>query len=202
MDNAIEFQLPAWLSKYVQTYTPTLNAETRMEFIIKAALHNVHQNTGGPFAAGVFAMDSGRLVGIGVNLVTTQNLSMLHAEIVALATAQRSLGTHDLAGPDMAEYELFTSAEPCAMCFGALPWSGIRRLVCAARSEDAEHIGFDEGPKSANWQGELEQRGIAVERDLYRHSAIHVFQEYAEKGGPIYNSGKNPLTTRRAPPAL
>jgi hypothetical protein len=33
------------------------------------------------------------------------------------------------------------------MCFGAIPWSGRRRLVSGARSSDAEDIGFDEGPK-------------------------------------------------------
>jgi hypothetical protein len=34
--------------------------------------------------------------------------------------------------------------------FGAVPWSGVRRLACGARDEDASDIGFDEGPKMAD----------------------------------------------------
>jgi tRNA(Arg) A34 adenosine deaminase TadA len=159
-----------------------------MDFIIGAAMENVKHGTGGPFAAGIFAIDSGELVGLGVNLVTTENLSILHAEMVAFVTAQRALGTYDLGGPGMAAHELVTSAEPCAMCFGAIPWSGVRRVVCGARSEETEQIGFDEGPKSRSWESDLQQRGIAVMRDVGRDQAIEVFSEYVRRGGQIYNS--------------
>ena len=46
---------------------------------------------------------------------------------------------------DLLADEMVASTQPCAMCLGATPWSGIRRLVCGARDEDAEEIGFDEG---------------------------------------------------------
>lgn len=76
------------------------------------------------------------------------------------------------------------------MCFGAVPWSGVSRLVCAARDDDARSIGFDEGPKTADWQPALEQRGITVVRDLLRKEAVTVLQEYAASGGTIYNAGR------------
>ena len=184
----IEIHLPSWLAAYAQSYVPTTSLPARMEFVIGAAMGNVEHATGGPFAAGIFAIDSGELVGIGVNLVTAENLSILHAEMVAFVTAQRALGTYDLGGPGLAAHELMTSAEPCAMCFGAVPWSGVRRVVCGARSEDAERIGFDEGPKSQNWESDLQQRGIAVMRDICRNQAVRAFSEYTRRGGQIYNS--------------
>jgi tRNA(Arg) A34 adenosine deaminase TadA len=92
-----------------------------MLFVIDTARRNVVENTGGPFAAGVFEMHTGRLISLGVNLVTTEKLSVLHAEMVALMIAQRNFGTYDLGVTGTAFHELFTSAEPCAMCFGAIP---------------------------------------------------------------------------------
>ena len=84
-------------------------------------------------------------------------------------------------------HELVTSVEPCAMCLGAVPWSGVRRLVCGARGEDACAIGFDEGAKPADWVRGLESRGIEVQRDVLRAAAVAVLRRYVEEGGVLYN---------------
>ena len=75
------------------------------------------------------------------------------------------------------------------MCLGAIPWSGLRRLVCAARDEDARAAGFDEGAKPCDWAEEFLRRGIAVTRDVMRREAASVLETYARGGGPIYNPG-------------
>jgi tRNA(Arg) A34 adenosine deaminase TadA len=75
------------------------------------------------------------------------------------------------------------------MCLGVTVWSGVSRLACAGRDEDAREIGFDEGPKHPEWVAELEKRGIAVERDLERDSSIDVLRHYLSTGGNIYNAG-------------
>ena len=76
------------------------------------------------------------------------------------------------------------------MCMGVTVWSGVSRLVCAGRGEDAREIGFDEGPKHPDWVAELERRGIAVERDLERSSSVDVLRHYLATGGDIYNAGE------------
>jgi tRNA(Arg) A34 adenosine deaminase TadA len=101
--------------------------------------------------------------------------------------AQQVLGRFDLGGEDQPPYALVSSTEPCAMCFGSVPWSGVRRLVCGARDEDARSIGFDEGPKMLDWASALEERGISVTRDTCRDEAAAVLRDYAEHGGVIYN---------------
>ena len=131
----------------------------------------------------------GKLISLGVNIVEASNCSVLHAEIVAIALAQKALGRYDLSDGGKEDYELVTSTEPCAMCFGAVPWSGVSTLVCGARDEDARSIGFDEGPKLADWVEALESRGITVVRDVLREEAAAVLREYAEGGGTIYNAG-------------
>ena len=197
----IAFSLPAWVPAFVQAAfgqaagVPA-TVEDRMRLVIAAAWRNVEAGTGGPFAAAVFERDSGRLVALGVNLVTTQGLSLLHAEMVALAAAQRALGRWDLGGAGLPAHELVTSTEPCAMCFGAIPWSGVRRVVAGATDSDARAIGFDEGPKPADWRRALEDRGIAVLSEVLRDEACAVLQAYARRGGAIYNGGGDSSSDR------
>lgn len=141
---------------------------------------------GGPFGAIVVDGETGELVGMGANLVLKRKLSIAHAEIVAITNAQAALDTHDLRQAHHGKYELITSCEPCAMCFGALFWCGLSRLVCCARSEDALAIGFDEGDKPTEWAEALRKRGIEVVRDVLRPQAIAALQAYHRELGTLY----------------
>jgi len=186
----IEIRLPTWMAPLIAEREHGLTSvESRMRFAIELAGANVEHRTGGPFGAAIFEPDNGRLIGAGVNLVESSNCSIAHAEMIAIVTAQQTVGHYDL-GRGSALYELVTSAEPCAMCLGAIPWSGVRRVVCAARGEDACEIGFDEGAKPADWVGALQQREIEVVRDVLREQSQAVLQQYARSGGVIYNPGQ------------
>jgi len=107
-----------------------------MRLAIALARENVERQTGGPFGAAVFD-EKGHLVAPGVNVVVTGNCSILHAEMVAIALAQKKLARYDIGDEGRSHYTLAASTEPCAMCFGAIPWSGVTRLECGARDEDA-----------------------------------------------------------------
>jgi len=191
----VTIQLPAWVENYLDTVPKIYkNVDDRMRFVLALSRQNVQNETGGPFAAAVFEND-GRLVAAGVNLVITSKCSVFHAEIVTLALAQRVMGRYDLSDGGRLHYDLIATSEPCAMCFGAIPWSGVQRLVCGARDEDARAIGFDEGPKISDWVSALNDRGIAVLRDVLRTDAVAVLQDYVTAGGTIYNAGRPKGTT-------
>ncbi|MEX2354105.1 MAG: nucleoside deaminase, partial [Gammaproteobacteria bacterium] len=113
----LKIDLPDWPGQFALTWTDTLDINQRMEFVIAASQRTVQEGTGGPFAAAIFEQDTGKLVALGINLVTTRGLSILHAEIVAITLAQTKLNTYDL-GSGKSQYELVTSTEPCAMCLG------------------------------------------------------------------------------------
>lgn len=187
----LTLNLPLWLGKFLsgaKSAYPTI--EDRMRFAIELSRLNVEHGTGGPFGAAVFDMRDGSLCAPGVNLVLATNCSVLHAEIVALILAQRRVGAFDLSAEGLPPYELVTSTEPCAMCLGAVPWSGVRRLVCGARGEDAERIGFDEGDKPPAWREALERRGISVVQDVCRDEAVAALKDYSERSGLIYNPNR------------
>jgi len=182
-------ELPEWVSDLVERRGEIYcSAEERMELAIELARRNVEYGTGGPFGAAIVERRTGRLLALGVNLVVPTHCSVAHAEVVAIVLAQQRVGHYDLGGPGMPAYELVTSTEPCAMCLGAVVWSGVRSLVCGARDEDARRIGFDEGPKPVAWQMQLERRRISVAVDVCRRQAVGVLEEYIAQGGPVYNA--------------
>jgi tRNA(Arg) A34 adenosine deaminase TadA len=181
-----ELALPDWLGPFLASWSQPLDTpEQRMRLAIGLADENVHRQSGGPFGAIVVAEDSGRLLGAGVNLVTALGLSLAHAEMIALSLAQDAAATWNL-GAD-APTQLVTSCEPCAMCFGAVPWSGVGSLLWGARREDAEAAGFDEGDKPADWIQALERRGIRTRGEVLRDEAAAVLVRYASGNGAIYH---------------
>ena len=185
----LNLRLPEWVGERLcdpERVYPT--AEDRMRLVIELSRLNIERGTGGPFGAGVFDIETHRLLAPGVNVVVPCHCSIAHGEMMAMVLAQQLTGSYDLGGEGMAGHELVTSTEPCAMCLGAIPWAGVTRVVCGARESDARAIGFDEGPKHPDWVGELERRGIEVLRDVCRAEAAAVLQQYAHTGGLIYNA--------------
>lgn len=186
---AVTLRLPEWVGEFLaDPATVYVTAQERMGLAVALARENVRRGTGGPFGAAIFERETGRLVAPGVNLVVASGCSVFHAEMVAIMVAQQIVGDFDLGAEGQLPYELVASTEPCAMCLGATPWSGVRGLVCGARGEDAEEIGFDEGSKPAGWIRLLEDRGISVVMDVRREEAVSVLREYVQRGGDIYNS--------------
>jgi tRNA(Arg) A34 adenosine deaminase TadA len=184
---AMTFQLPDWIDRLIDPERAYPGVDEQMDLVIDLSRRNVELGTGGPFGAAVFEQESGRLVAPGVNLVVPSSSAIAHAEIVAVALAGVATGGFDLGRPDLPRTVLVASTEPCAMCFGAVPWSGVSGLICGARDEDARAVGFDEGPKVADWETALVERGIGVTRDVHRPEARAVLEAYATAGGTIYN---------------
>lgn len=185
--SSVTITLPAWVEFAVDWDRRYDSDDDKMHLAIALSRLNVENETGGPFAAAVFAPDTGGLVGIGVNSVVRLNCSALHAEIVALMLAEQQLASFSLAAPGLPRHELVTSCEPCAMCLGATLWSGVKRLVCGATRSDATCLGFDEGPVFNASYEYLAHAGIEIAREVCRAEARAVLELYRSKSGPIYN---------------
>jgi tRNA(Arg) A34 adenosine deaminase TadA len=193
---SVHVSLPEWVSELVKPGTVFHTMEDRMRLAIALADRNISEKTGGPFGAAIFEVESGKLVAPGVNLVVVGACSLAHAEIMAFMIAQQSLGTFDLGAPNLPAMELVTSAQPCIQCWGAVWWSGIKRLVTGASCEQTEKLtGFDEGPVPPNWAELLRRRlpetsHIEVIENVLSDEACAVLKRYKDLGGKIYNAGK------------
>ena len=179
--------LPDWIDQVVDWNGEYATDEAKMRVAIDLAAANVRRKTGGPFGAAIFATRTHRLVSVGVNSVVRLNNSVAHAEMMAIMRAEQRVGSYSLHGPD-GDHVLATSCDPCAMCLGAVLWSGVRGLVSGAGRDDALAIQFDEGPVFPESYAYLESRGIAIARGVLRDEAAAVLDLYRQLGGPIYNA--------------
>ena len=114
----------------------TVTAEQFLARSIRLATANV-LNSGGPFGAMIVTADGQTFD--GVNRVTADNDPTAHAEVTAIRTAFRELGTFDLSGAT-----LYTSCEPCPMCLASALWARVGSVVYAADRHDAASVGFDD----------------------------------------------------------
>lgn len=177
---------PLWCEEVLRDYPPPVSAEERMRLVVGLARHNVERGTGGPFGAAVFERRSGALVSIGVNAVVRLRNACLHAEVVALVNAQAAVGSHLLIDSPRAAYELVSSSEPCAMCLGAIHWCRIGSVIWAAPRENAEALGFDEGPAPEPFVEHLRARGVSVTQGPLADLAARVVASYKQAGGQLY----------------
>ncbi len=185
----ITLSLPDWVQPELDKLpTHFATVEERMAQVIHFSRLNFMYKTGGPFAAGIFERDSGKLITMGVNRVVPSSCSSAHAEIMALSVAQKKLGTFDLGGEGQPAHQIVINGQPCAMCFGAIPWSGVRSVVTAAHGYEVEALtGFDEGPVHPNWIHELEKRDIEVITDVLRKEACNALAAFGRSGQIVYN---------------
>ncbi len=103
---------------------------------VRRACDNVADD-GGPF--GALVVRGGTVVATGVNRVTADLDPTAHAEVAAIRTACRQLGSFSLAG-----CVLLASCEPCPMCMAAAMWARLDRVVYAADRVEAAQAGFDD----------------------------------------------------------
>ena len=185
---AVLITWPEWIDDTVTFGTRYDTDEDRMRLAIELARQNVSRGTGGPFGAAIFERSTGELLSVGVNSVVRLNNSTLHAEMLAIMMAQHRLRSFTLAGSPPTSYELVSSCDPCAMCLGAVLWSGVRRLVTGADRDDATALSFEEGPVFPQSYTYLEERGVSITRSVLRQDAAGVLELYRRQGGQIYNA--------------
>jgi len=90
-----------------------------MQIAIDEARRGIRAGDGGPF--GSVIVKNGVVIGKGHNEVVKQKDPTCHGEVMAIRDACTKLGTFDLSGS-----VLYTTAQPCPMCRGAILWANIR----------------------------------------------------------------------------
>ena len=152
---------------------PAANPTEFMRRAIALALENVRSGRGGPFAALI--VKNGKVLAEGTNRVTSNNDPTAHAEIVAIREACRVLGDFQISG-----CELYSTCEPCPMCFGALYWARPARIFYAGTAADAAAAGFDDAFIYQELTQKPERRRIPMTQ-LLREDALPIFSAWAQQ---------------------
>jgi len=114
--------------------------KNKLDFLSLSAaegLRGIRAKHGGPF--GAIIVREGKIIGRGHNRVLISNDPTQHAEITAIYQASKKLKRFDLSDCD-----IYSSTEPCPMCFSAIHWARIRKIVYSTTIADVKRLGFNE----------------------------------------------------------
>ena len=147
-----------------------------MQLAIDEARQGIAAGDGGPFESVI--VKNGEIVGRGHNRVIAKNDPTCHGEMEAIRAACRNLNTYDLTG-----CELYTTAEPCPMCLGAILWSNISAVYYGCTRQVSAAIVFrDEAFYRQLNNGETPTKV----QELDRSACLELFSDYAAKEAQRY----------------
>lgn len=107
-----------------------------MELAIKEARKNLKSMHGGPFGACI--VKGNRVIAVARNRVL-QTDATAHAEVNAIRKASELLKTYNLSG-----CTIYSTTEPCPMCFSAIHWARIDKVIYGTSIVHARELGFNE----------------------------------------------------------
>ncbi len=146
-----------------------------MRLAMEEARRGIENDDGGPFGA-VIVRDE-KVVSRAHNEVLKRNDPTAHAEILAIREASSILGSFDLS-----TCEIYSTSQPCPMCFAAIFWARIKRLIFGTTSKDVAKIGFDDSLIYDVIRGEVEAEEMEVV-NLDREGCRAVLEEWERRPG-------------------
>ena len=125
-----------------------------MRLAIEEARKNLRKMDGGPFGACI--VKSGKVLAVTRNTVLKKDAAC-HAEVNAIRKTSKKLKTYDLSG-----CIIYSTTEPCPMCFSAIHWARIDSVIFGTRIIDAKKIGFNELSISAKKMKSLGKSRVKI----------------------------------------
>jgi len=108
-----------------------------MEAALSEAYRGCTRGDGGPFGAVI--VSKGEIVARGHNEVLKRGEPTRHAEMCAISKAARFFRSHLFLGA-----EIYSTTEPCVMCFAAIHWARMPRVYFGTTIRDVNALGFNE----------------------------------------------------------
>jgi guanine deaminase len=147
--------------------------EAYMRQAIEAARRGVESGQT-PFGACI--VKDGTVVVAAHNVVWESTDITAHAEVRAIRLACRALQTIDLSG-----CAIYSTCEPCPMCFSACHWARIARIVHGASIQDAADFGFNELPISNTTLKQLGDSAVEIVPGCLRDENRELFRLWASR---------------------
>jgi tRNA(Arg) A34 adenosine deaminase TadA len=149
--------------------------EEYMRRAIEEARRNITDQTGGPFGACI--VRDGRVLAVARNSVLAEDATC-HAEINAIRLASKELGTFDLSGS-----VIYSTTEPCPMCFSAIHWAHIDAIYYGTSIEDVKKLGFNELCISNTAMKELGGASVDLHYPLLYDECINMLEDWKKQSG-------------------
>ena len=119
-----------------------------MRIALTQAYSGIKRISGGPF--GCCIVKNNKVIAKAHNTVLKDNDPTAHAEINAIKNAAKNLKKVHLKN-----CSLYTTTEPCPMCFAAIHWAQIKTVIYGTKISHAKRLGFNELNVSAKKMKQL-----------------------------------------------
>lgn len=149
------------------------NHEHFMQLALDKAKEGIDKRQS-PFGACI--VKEGKVISCEHNIVWKSTDITAHAEIHAIRDANLKLNSIDLSG-----CVIYSTCEPCPMCFTAIHWARIEKIYYGARIEDAKRYGFNELTVSNELLKNHGNSKVEFEGDFMRKKCVELFEYWASK---------------------
>ncbi len=142
------------------------------EMFMRFAIEKAHEGIKkGQTPFGACIVKDGKALAITHNTVWKNMDITAHAEINAIREACRKLGSISLPG-----CTIYTTCEPCSMCFSACRWARIKRIVYGATIEDSKKFGFNEIMHTNRVIAGFEENSTEIIDNFMREECLNLFK--------------------------
>ncbi|MBF0122561.1 MAG: nucleoside deaminase [Candidatus Omnitrophica bacterium] len=128
-----------------------------------------------PFGACI--VKDGQVIACDHNVVWGTTDITAHGEIHTIREACAARGSIDLSGST-----IYSTTEPCPMCFSAIHWARIQRIVYGASIADAQRAGFNELAISNVLMKKEGGSPVVVEGGCLVEECVALFEEWKNSG--------------------
>ena len=153
--------------------------EEMMLRAVREARKNLTTMEGGAFGACIVRGDT--VVAVARNTVLKHDATC-HAEVNAIRKASRKLGTYDLS-----ECHIYSTTEPCPMCFSAIHWARMPLIAYGTNIADVKRLGFNELTISNRRMKSLGGSSVEIVSGCLRNECLLLLAEWeGSKNRTVY----------------
>lgn len=147
-----------------------------MKEAINEAYKGIKSKHGGPFGAVV--VKNNKIIGKGHNMVLKNSDPTAHGEVSAIRNACKNVKAFNLQGAT-----IYTTAEPCPMCLGAILWANIKNIYYGCSVNDTKHIGFKDEEFYKKFKVTKSKFNI---KQIDKEECLKLFKDYKNSEKTLY----------------
>lgn len=141
-----------------------------MRLAITEARINLRSGDGGPFGACI--VKGNKVIAVSRNKVLKSDASA-HAEINCIRLASKRLKNFDLSG-----CTIYSTTEPCPMCFSAIHWARLDEVIYGTGIADVSCRGFNELKISAICLKKIGKSRVKITRGFLRGECLKLLKDW------------------------
>ena len=145
-----------------------------MSLAIRFAEQGIKKPAGGPFGAAI--VRGKEVIAVAHNTVLRDHDATCHAEVNAIRAASRKLKRFDLS-----DCVIYSTTEPCLMCFSAIHWAGLRQVIFGTSIEDVQKRGFNELSIPSRTMKRLGQSPVLIKAGFMRKECLALLETWDQQ---------------------